>query len=541
MAKLEKKMFVAICDKIDSVVCTVNPTQHIGIFVDGCAPIAKQDHQRRRRYGSVSNQIALDRIELHWSKLASAAESPPTPRSEPTNAKQLKWTNSCITPGTTFMTNLMQHIRNYINCQLPIWQATLGERLTVEFSSCDERGEGEHKIFRSIKERNRTDADIVRTIHGLDADLIFLSMSSMVNNLWLIRDDGERNSLEYCSIDRLSETVFEMFRKYGNIPIPNSNNQKRQLLDDMVLMCFFIGNDFIPTVPGLSVFDGGLRRLVSCYGQAVSISALRSAPTFGLVIRSPASMTPSMTAISLPNLSLLLSELVKHEHQMLFNTNRSWHKRKYPPSHIDGIELDKWKLMNLFDVSPKLRSAERVQLGVGTRECYAERYYDRYFDGHRRPVVEEWVSTMEWITRYYFDSEPSWYKRYNYHHSPLLGEIDSTLRSMLETDAAATTTATATTVVSMDTRTEQLIQMLSVFPPEYKKLVPKKYRDIYNDKRFQKYCPHNGEYKIDYYLANRNYEGKLEIDFVPHRLVLQLITEVDEMYSRNAKGSNSST
>lgn len=224
---------------------------------------------------------------------------------------------------------------------------------------------------------------------------------------------------------------------------------------------------------------------------------------------------------------------------MLSDANRLWHKRKYPPTNLDGIELDRWKLMNLFDVSQQLRSKERVQLGVGTRECYSQRYYDRYFDGHRRSVVDEWIHTMEWITRYYFDSEPNWYERYNFHHSPLLGEIDSKLRSMAVAESATVDTVTANTPTVSDVRTEQLAQMLSIFPPEYKKLLPKRYRDIYNDVRFKRYCPRDGEYTVDYYLANKNYEGKLEIDFVPPRLVFELITEVDEMYGRNTRNRTS--
>ena len=42
-----------------------------------------------------------------------------------------------------------------------------------------------------------------------------------------------------------------------------------RLLDDFVLLCFFVGNDFLPQLPCLSIPDGGLDLLLALYSRAL--------------------------------------------------------------------------------------------------------------------------------------------------------------------------------------------------------------------------------------------------------------------------------
>ena len=60
------------------------------------------------------------------------------------------------------------------------------------FNSSNIPGEGEHKIMNFIKENKKTlDCDGNIIIYGLDADLIMLSMTCRMDNIYLLREEVE--------------------------------------------------------------------------------------------------------------------------------------------------------------------------------------------------------------------------------------------------------------------------------------------------------------------------------------------------------------
>ena len=153
-------MIKRIINYINYLIDYVKPTELIYIAVDGVAPVAKLNQQRKRRYKSViDNQIKYNLQRKYH-----------IPHNE-------SWSNIVITPGTNFMIKLDKALIKLKNTNNKII-----------YSSYQEPGEGEHKILQYIKNNIKPDTQDYNVIYGLDADLIFLTFASGVNNLLLLRE-----------------------------------------------------------------------------------------------------------------------------------------------------------------------------------------------------------------------------------------------------------------------------------------------------------------------------------------------------------------
>jgi len=161
---LEKKIIKQVIAYIELLICETKPTQTIYIAVDGVAPMAKIKHQRVRRFKSVYDYKIREQIaKKHNQNIPS------------------EWNTSAITPGTIFMDKLNRAILRWVNnnkfdCK-------------IIFSSCYTPGEGEHKILQYLKTLDDTNINTV--IYGLDADLLFLSLVSTKDNIYLMRETSQ--------------------------------------------------------------------------------------------------------------------------------------------------------------------------------------------------------------------------------------------------------------------------------------------------------------------------------------------------------------
>ena len=70
--------------------------------------------------------------------------------------------------------------------------ANFKDEIQIIVSDSSVPGEGEHKIFNYIKDPdNKIDTSLNQVVYGLDADLIMLSLSVNMDNMYLIREELE--------------------------------------------------------------------------------------------------------------------------------------------------------------------------------------------------------------------------------------------------------------------------------------------------------------------------------------------------------------
>ena len=288
--KTEEDMYENVCRYIDRLFRAVRPRRLLYLAIDGVAPRAKMNQQRSRRFRSAQDAREQQELEEEIKQnLIKAGHTFDKKKKEP-------WDSNVITPGTNFMLNLSEYVRFYIRKRIstdPAWK-----QIQVIFSDASIPGEGEHKIMSHVRlQRTQTNynPNLVHILHGLDADLIMLALATHEAHFYIMREEvlfGRRSAenaerkreesgftdaqkqldeaagpeamalpenqnkiLQRISIPVLREYLGGEFRDVLN-KLPAAGFKEvsfERLIDDVVFLCFFVGNDFLPHLPSLDI------------------------------------------------------------------------------------------------------------------------------------------------------------------------------------------------------------------------------------------------------------------------------------------------
>jgi len=353
----------------------MHPKIGTGIFIDGVAPVAKINQQRKRRYLSVMRQ-KMEGVRMMWD----------------TNA---------ISPGTDFMARMTTYLREHA-----------ADRLCV-LSTADETGEGEHKIFEYIKEHDIGRSRIA--IHGLDADLIMLSLLSHLPHIYLVRENKsstvEEPSLSYLGITALRSGILREFTEYGCGSVISDALSKGDVfckeacdyIESYVVACFLLGNDFLPHPATLSLKKQGIDKVMRslCDAQQFYGATLVQDDTVNLTI-----------------LNKILEALAATEDVDMMKVNEEYLKqRAYLDKPEDAIEY--------YPIIPK-NKARLAQLlynmpsGGRWRSTYYKELFcapkERLDSGLILQACKNFMVGVVWTYRYYkrLPKDAMWYYPYNY-------------------------------------------------------------------------------------------------------------------------------
>lgn len=180
--------------------------------------------------------------------------------------------------GTQFMAMLTRQLKYFINKKISEdvdWQG-----VEIVLSGHEVPGEGEHKIMEYIrlaKAQPDYDANTRHCLYGLDADLIMLGLLSHDPHFCLLREEvtfgrqqQKQKDLEHqnfylmhlCIVREYLELEFQQLREPTVLDFPFD---LERIIDDFILMAFFVGNDFIPNLPKLHINEGALALMFKVY------------------------------------------------------------------------------------------------------------------------------------------------------------------------------------------------------------------------------------------------------------------------------------
>ena len=373
ISEFEKECIKEICKQIKYYISLVKPSKLTYVAFDGVAPVAKLKQQQARRYKN-------DYLKNKFSK------------------KEPEWNTSSITPGTKFMTSLSYEIKKYFKT-----------RSNIIISASDQFGEGEHKIFKYIRDSNSITKSDTIFVYGLDADLIMLSLSHLkyCPQIYLFREtphfiksiDKSLNPNELYVVD-IPMFADKISHEMNTVP-------KADAICDYVFMSFMLGNDFIPHMPALNIRTNGIDRLFDAY--TATIAGKCSLTKNGIIL-----WTNFKKFIS--HLANNEWHFIKHEYEL----REKGEKRVLRYMHSKEPE-EKW------DVKPQIeRSVEHF---INPNEDgWQWRYYKALTDVDikffsPRKICINYLEALEWTLAYYMGDCKNLRWCYHFMYPPLLENL----------------------------------------------------------------------------------------------------------------------
>lgn len=438
--KTQIKMFSDICSTIDNLFMLVKPVKRLILCVDGPAPISKQNQQRQRRFRSVNEK---DEHELN------------------------RFDSNCITPGTKFMDYLTKYVDWYIKKSIsenPLWS-----NIEVIFSDEKAPGEGEHKIINYI--RLYGDPKDTFCIHGLDADLIMLSLGTHLPNFWVLREDMYSSDNNFFLIDiGKVRTDLSNLMYWGDKKDLDSEKSvsfvSEYAVNDFIFLCFMVGNDFLPHIPSLEIIEGGIDQMLHVYKNVCKTNGHITTKTDSDVMFINKSLEAFFTEISTYDKETLEDKLLK--------------KDKFFPDNL--LEQNSTFINNKY---------------VLNIQKYREDYYkDGFYPNiNMKSICHQYLIGLQWVLSYYTKGVPDWKWCYQHHYAPFAHELSLYINDFKLPEKKLTFPATP------------FQQLLSVLPPKSASLIPSPLCNLLTDtnSKLSKFCP--SKFIVDVRGKRQEWEG----------------------------------
>ncbi len=305
-----------ICVDIDKN----NTLKEIFISFDGTPTMAKISEQRRRKYMSFVMSCMKNNIyekyghtidekrNIHYDHSVSFGKK--------NNTIAGAWSN-----------NVQDIFNNIDSFEFKLELKTLCTKLeTITVSSAYEFGEGEKKIMEHILHYKKPGSYV---IFSPDSDTVLLSLI-MQNKLLKNNIDSEFNILRYndneeeietISINLLRKNILEfIYTKYN--PYRKYNHNENNIIDDIIALFTFFGNDFIPKIESINIRNG-LIILLDIYVKHFNNSRLQNPY---LLIEDKITVKinnqikdEKITRINFDVLTNIINKLAEYEDKLIFD------------------------------------------------------------------------------------------------------------------------------------------------------------------------------------------------------------------------------
>lgn len=530
----EEKIFLDIFNYIDFLFRMIKPKKTFFMAVDGVAPRAKMNQQRGRRFKSAKEAEALEKEARDKGEVLPTEE---------------RFDSNCISPGTEFMARLQDQLQQFVATKVstdPLWQG-----VKVYLSGHQTPGEGEHKVMDFIRtERSQPDYDpnTRHCLYGLDADLIMLGICSHEPHFALLREEivyGKRQSQKRLNVPE--EITFHLLhlsllREYLELEFQalkrtisfefNVDN----IIDDWVLMCFLVGNDFLPHLPNLHIAHNALPVLYQAYIDVM--------PTLEGYIN-------EYGKLNLERFEKFLTRLSQFDYEKFTDVQADQKflasKRAYaeapngiveqngsPPTDKEKTKdpdekrlLEKFSHLDIpdYDSDEEQEGLVEMEFRQHKRDYYVNKL--EYKDVNKEVMQEQahgYVRAVQWNLHYYYNGVQSWNWYYPHHYSPYISDIKDFQNLDMSFDLGKPFLP--------------FQQLMAILPSASKKLVPNAYQDLMENESSPILDYYPKEFNTDLNGKQHEWEAVVLIPFIEEGRLLPAMEERFEQLTEEEKARN---
>ncbi len=414
--QLETYIWNLIENYINDMIEKVKP-EILFVAIDGVAPIGKVLQQRQRRYRYLfDKQIKLNTTIISGTTEDIILDELSNGISQP----QIPISSIELTPGTDYMERIHENFNLYME--------KLDKRgIKYIYSSYHEEGEGEHKILQYIKKNLKPEEPII--IYGLDADLLFLSLGIGFNyDLYIMR---EKQIFDNKEVD------LDDYPDYNYVEIKQLHRLIEHLdisTPDFIVLCYLMGNDFLPGMLTLDFKKGGLDKIIKAFHVVINKLSIKIKDDQGIVTDKLVVLDKDGEYDIDHELFVeVLRELAWTEKHIWKNINRDVIMNQWELTQ-DQVDIKKAELADekkstmLKFIIGMSDSTE----GLNKIEFSSDREYYQWYLGLNGldidktiiiKMVKDYITGIIWCVNYYLDECKSWSWGYNFMVAPLIKDM----------------------------------------------------------------------------------------------------------------------
>tara|TARA_Y100001970_G_scaffold265704_1_gene353601 strand:+ start:1350 stop:3014 length:1665 start_codon:yes stop_codon:yes gene_type:complete len=455
--EFETALIKEVIKYTDEIFDFIKPSSLFYISIDGIPPRSKMVQQRYRRFmGNWKKNKLIENLEK--DKIDETI----------INKIKNEWDSSAISPGTNFMNKLSLALKIHFK------KSQKYKSIEVILSNSLEEGEGEFKIFKYIKENVENDKENI--IHGLDADLIMLSLLQN-KNIHLLREPiffklKSNENFIFLSIPHFKNILKQNYSVY----FKNSEN----LIDYYVFLCFLIGNDFIVNLTFMKFRNNSLEILLEIYKKICEYL------NQNILIKNE-----NQYRINYMFLSKFINELSHIEDEEMKNATIEYDNFRPFSKAFDKNDIIKKYDYKLEQYPILNKKNDKIKAGINND--WRSKYYYYLFDttsGHEiKDVCHNFLESLEFTLDYYYhqDYHKTWYYRYQY--SPTILDLSNYLQSLNYTIITEEEQKYNNDFrinieyndLYPDIKISTELQLLMILPPSSIHLIEKKYHKLMKD------------------------------------------------------------